>query len=240
MQPSTTIKTPFIGAGTNANVFIQLFGEKGSTSKTALKQNENNIRDKFERNQVDIFHVETGDVGRLDRIILGHDAAGAKDGWYVESVEIEVPNVGEYYLFGVNRWFATDEDDGLIERELYPSKVENRDGTVPYQIEVYTGDERFAGTNANVFIQIYGIETKTEQKTLNDRSDNFERGKMDQFKLEDVDVGEIQKIRIGHDDDGLAAGWFLGKGTFSFFNSPSNFNRPLLEPGHSGPQFQSD
>ena len=38
---------------------------------------------------------------------------------------------------------------------------------------------------------------------------------MDQFKLEDVDVGEIQKIRIGHDDDGLAAGWFLGKGLFS-------------------------
>ena len=117
----------------------------------------------------------------------------------------------------MNRWFATDEDDGLIERELYPSKVENRDGTIPYQIEVYTGDERFAGTNANVFIQIYGVETKTEQKTLNDRSDNFERGKMDQFKLEDVDVGEIQKIRIGHDDDGLAAGWFLGKGKFSYF-----------------------
>ena len=133
-------------------------------------------------------------------------------------------------MFGVNRWFATDEDDGLIERELYPSKVENRDGTVPYQIEVYTGDERFAGTNANVFIQIYGMETKTEQKTLNDRSDNFERGKMDQFKLEDVDVGEIQKIRIGHDDDGLAAGWFLGKGTFSLFYSAPHLtmDRPLL------------
>ena len=57
---SASIWKPIIGAGTNANVFIQLFGEKGSTSKTALKQNENNIRNKFERNQVDIFHVETG------------------------------------------------------------------------------------------------------------------------------------------------------------------------------------
>ena len=74
------------------------------------------------------------------------------------------------------------------------------------------------------------METKTEQKTLNDRSDNFERGKMDQFKLEDVDVGEIQKIRIGHDDDGLAAGWFLGKGTFSLFYLAPDLtkDRPLL------------
>ena len=200
-----------LGAGTNANVFIQLFGEKQSTSKIQLKQNENKIRDKFERGQVDIFHIEADPIGYIERIKLGHDAAGAKDGWHVESVEIEVPSLGQCFIFGVNRWFATDEDDGEIERELYPQKVESREGTVSYQIEVFTGNERFAGTNANVFLQIYGVDAKTEQKILNDRSDNFETGQQDQFKLEDVDVGEIQKIRIGHDDSGVASGWFLEK-----------------------------
>ena len=104
------------------------------------------------------------------------------------------------YKFGCNRWFATDEDDGAVWRELYPTEIDNRQGTIPYQIEVQTADERWAGTDANVFIQIYGEEKKTEQKILNDRSDNFERGQKDQFKLEDVDVGPIRKIRIGHDD----------------------------------------
>ena len=210
-----------IGAGTNANVYMQLFGDKGSSSKCALKQNENDIRNKFERGQVDIFHIETGDVGALERIILGHDGSGVRDGWYVESVEIEVPAVGLLYCFGVNNWFATSEGDGLIERELMPTKTENRDGTVSYQIEVHTGDERFAGTDANVFIQIYGKDGKTEQKILNDRSDNFERGKIDQFKLEDVDVGEIHKIRIGHDDAKLGSGWYLGKVMISKFENGS-------------------
>ena len=73
-------------------------------------------------------------------------------------------------------------------------------GTVSYQIEIQTADERWAGTDANVFLQIYGVDKKTEQKVLNDRSDNFERAQKDQFKIEDIDVGEIRKIRIGHDD----------------------------------------
>lgn len=46
-----------------------------------------------------------------------------------------------------------------------------------------TGDVWAGGTNANVFIQIYGEEGKTELITLKSRSNNFERGTTNIFKV---------------------------------------------------------
>ena len=40
-----------------------------------------------------------------------------------------------------------------------------------------------AGTDANVFIQMYGETGKTEEYKLRNRSDNFERGQVDKFKV---------------------------------------------------------
>ena len=84
-----------------------------------MKLNENKIRDKFERGQVDIFHAEFPNVGLIERIKIGHDDAGAKAGWRLEYVEIEVPEMGMFYTFTCNAWFASDEDDHQTWRELY-------------------------------------------------------------------------------------------------------------------------
>ena len=35
---------------------------------------------------------------------------------------VDVPSRGENVIFPCHRWLAEDEDDGLIERELYPSE----------------------------------------------------------------------------------------------------------------------
>lgn len=47
---------------------------------------------------------------------------------------------------------------------------------------VWTSDISKAGTDANVFIQMYGTEGKTDEIVLNNRSDNFERGMKEKFK----------------------------------------------------------
>ncbi len=49
---------------------------------------------------------------------------------------------------------------------------------IPYVITTKTGNKRSAGTDANVFIQIYGIDGKSEEYQLRTKSDNFERGKV--------------------------------------------------------------
>lgn len=64
-----------------------------------------------------------------------------------------------------------------------------------------------AGTDANVFIEIYGEEKTTGQVMLcskTDRKGKFQTGSVDIFIPELEDVGEeITKIRIGHDNSGL-------------------------------------
>ena len=48
---------------------------------------------------------------------------------------------------------------------------------------MWTGDQRGAGTDANVFIQMYGENGKTEEVVMRNRTDNYEQGQMDKFKV---------------------------------------------------------
>jgi len=54
---------------------------------------------------------------------------------------------------------------------------------IPYEVTVYTGDMRGAGTNANVFLVMYGEIGKSDRFDLRNKSDNFERAQVDKFKV---------------------------------------------------------
>jgi hypothetical protein len=56
-------------------------------------------------------------------------------------------------------------------------------GGSKYIVYIKTGDKRFAGTDANVFIQMSGEKTMTKKKTLDDEKNNFERGQLDVFQV---------------------------------------------------------
>ncbi|XP_064496968.1 lipoxygenase homology domain-containing protein 1-like [Pseudopipra pipra] len=112
-------------------------------------------------------------------------------------------------MFPCNRWLDKDEADGRVEVEVYPSEIVPIEKLINYEVSVVTGDVRAAGTNAKVFMQIYGETGKTELIILENRSNNFERGATDIFKREAADVGKIYKIRVGHDGTGIGDGWFL-------------------------------
>ena len=64
-----------------------------------------------------------------------------------------------------------------------PSKLNICLAEIPYEVTVWTGTERGAGTDANVFIQMYGEYGKSEEFQLRNRTDNFEQGQMDKFKV---------------------------------------------------------
>jgi hypothetical protein len=48
---------------------------------------------------------------------------------------------------------------------------------------VHTGDVRGAGTDANVILTLYGDKGKSDEFKLRNKTDNFERGKVDKFKV---------------------------------------------------------
>ncbi|XP_078666046.1 lipoxygenase homology domain-containing protein 1-like isoform X1 [Branchiostoma floridae x Branchiostoma belcheri] len=197
-------------AGTDADVFLKIFGAKGDTGLLKLYQSDN-TSNKFERDRTDLFKLEAADIGKIEKIRIGHDDSGPGSGWFLDKVDIDVASHGERYVFSCHRWLASDEGDEKTEVELFPTEVIKGDVRIPYEVDIYTGDIRGAGTDANVFLQIYGTKGKTEEVQLRNRTDNFEREAVDKFKIEQKDVGPITKIRIGHDGTSFGAGWFLNK-----------------------------
>ncbi|XP_058548188.1 lipoxygenase homology domain-containing protein 1 [Neofelis nebulosa] len=212
---SVTVKTgDKKNAGTDANVFITLFGTQDNTGMTLLKSSKTNS-DKFERDSIEIFTVETLDLGDLWKVRIGHDNTGKAPGWFVDWVEVDAPSLGKCMTFPCGRWLAKNEDDGAIVRDLFHAELQMRLYTpfVPYEIILYTSDVFAAGTDANIFIVIYGCDAVcTQQKYLctNKREQKlfFERKSASRFIMELEDVGEIiEKIRIGHDNTGINPGW---------------------------------
>ncbi|KAM4578886.1 lipoxygenase homology domain-containing protein 1 [Fundulus diaphanus] len=197
------------GGSSDSNVFVKLYGEKGDTNKMLLLVSTNNLRNYFETGRIDIFTVESFDIGQINRLLIGHTNKGMRAGWFLDSVQIMVPVHGQNYMFPSHRWLCKDEADGKTEVEIYPSEIIEMEQLMNFEVTVVTGDVMFAGTNAKVFIQIYGKKGKTEIIALENRSNNFERNKTEVFKFEAKDVGKIFKIRIGHDGSGIGSGWFL-------------------------------
>ena len=61
-----SVKTGDIrNAGTDANVFLQIFGAKDDTGRMRLKQSLN-TSNKFERNRIDKFILEAAEIGKVN------------------------------------------------------------------------------------------------------------------------------------------------------------------------------
>jgi len=59
------------GAGTDANVFVVLHGSNGDTGSLRLMSADNN-RNKFEAGRIDLFKLESTDIGKVYRPLDGH------------------------------------------------------------------------------------------------------------------------------------------------------------------------
>eukprot|EP00063_Salmo_salar_P008670 XP_013983505.1 PREDICTED: lipoxygenase homology domain-containing protein 1-like isoform X2 [Salmo salar] len=81
-----------------------------------------------------------------------------------------------------------------------------------YNVSVMTGDVYNAGTDANVFLTIYGDlggtgEHKPSKSETN--RNKFERGAVDTFSKEAVDLYQVFRIKIRHDNSMVSADWYL-------------------------------
>lgn len=59
-------------AGTDANVYLTVYGERGDTGVRQLLRKDD--LKKFQKGQVDLFNIEAVSLGKPKRLIIGHDA----------------------------------------------------------------------------------------------------------------------------------------------------------------------
>ena len=73
---------------------------------------------------------------------------------------------------------------------------------VSYHISVKTGDITGASSDSKVFIKLYGEKADTSKETLlvsdNDLGNYFERGRVDEFTIDTMDIGKVRINRRWH------------------------------------------
>eukprot|EP00117_Sycon_ciliatum_P034674 scpid23226/ scgid5488/ Lipoxygenase homology domain-containing protein 1 len=156
------------GAGTDANVMVTMFGEHGDSGPQPLE----NAKANFERKRVDKFVVKCPSLGVIDRIFVGHDNSGFGPGWFLDEASVEDTVGNVLYRFPCKRWLAKDEGDGQVSCVLEAESCQVVSRSDPascmepgstaedvnenfYRVTTWTGDKRFAGTDATVTLTMH-------------------------------------------------------------------------------------
>ena len=108
------------GAGTDANVFLTIFGNKGDSGERELARSETH-GNKFERKQMDRFRISCADLGDIYKVIVRHDNSKLGSDWLLDRIEV-VDDVTTY-MFHCEQWLAKDKGDKKIERKIYEKVI---------------------------------------------------------------------------------------------------------------------
>ncbi|XP_015685655.1 lipoxygenase homology domain-containing protein 1-like, partial [Protobothrops mucrosquamatus] len=198
-------------SGTSSQVYITLYGEQGNSGAVFLYGEEKKV---FERGSTDTFIIHTEDLGDLYKIRIGHNNSGETPAWHCKELQLQNLVTGEKYDFSVEKWLTQTQDEGEISQEL--PVLHQGQPILPvamYKVHVVTGDLWNAGTEADVYIAIYGEKGDTGCRQLHRsmKSQKHMKGQTNTFSLEAVHLGHLCKIVIGHNGLGSGNGWFLEK-----------------------------
>lgn len=106
----------------------------------------------------------------------------------------------QIWYFDCGQWL----NSSIRERSLQVSREDPSLKPVQYKVLAHTSKVRNAGTDANVFVELHGRDATTSGKLRLDKwmPNHFERGKVDTFTVSCKDIGDITKMRVGHDNSG--------------------------------------
>ncbi|CAF1369602.1 unnamed protein product [Adineta steineri] len=110
------------GAGTDANVFLSIFGDKSKVERRQLKESIDRSKNLFESGATNRFKIYATDVGKIKTVRIEHDGCGIGDGWHADSVEVHHVSRNEVYTFPVDRWLNVAKGDGRIALDLEPDR----------------------------------------------------------------------------------------------------------------------
>lgn len=90
-----------------------------------------------------------------------------------------------------------------MEKVLKASLTDPRANLLTYTLIAHTSDIKGAGTDASVYVELFGSKADSGTKELNGPGNLFEQGKSDTFKVQTVELGELSALEVGR------VGWCL-------------------------------
>lgn len=110
-------------AGTDADIFMTIHGDEGSTKEFLLVDNDS--ADDFEIGSTDYIEIQTKNVGDIKSIRVRHNNGGQWPDWYLDGIIIKNKSTNQEWIFSTFRWFSRTDDDGKIDRTLTPDEEDD-------------------------------------------------------------------------------------------------------------------
>lgn len=111
------------GAGTTAQVSCLLVGERDDSGICILKDEK---RPTFKQGSANAFKISVSDsLGAIKSLRVWHDNHGLSPAWFLKRVLVRDLQSDACSVLICERWFALDEDDGAITRELTPASEQD-------------------------------------------------------------------------------------------------------------------
>ncbi|XP_015726112.1 polycystic kidney disease and receptor for egg jelly-related protein [Coturnix japonica] len=102
------------GAGTNADVFLQLIGQNGVSDIHCLRHPQ---LPAFRQGSTDCFLLTTKeDLGDIRAFRVWHNNRGPSPGWFLSRAKVEHMSTRKTWFFICRKWLAADKGDRLLER----------------------------------------------------------------------------------------------------------------------------
>ena len=197
------------GSGSNANTIPDGFGP------VSFKENCNNH---------DRCYMQA--PGNEDNRLkcdgaLGRDAKNSCLSYSVSGVPVRVPGCetaailmhAAVVIFAKESYERSQKLQMQYEADIQSNKalIETVSKPSVVVMRIRTGDLKYAGTDAKVFVMFKGEWTSSGYIRLdNPNVDDFRRGSDSSFKLNlSINPGPIQSVIIKHDNSGDNPGWFI-------------------------------
>ncbi|XP_071964229.1 uncharacterized protein [Antedon mediterranea] len=205
---------------TDANVWITLHGERGDSGRRLLYNALEKPTSKFMKSQRNTFKVEAVNLGEIKMVQVSHDAIGYGSGMFIEHFEIKKStDAKEEYYFQCNEWL----DDHVGERKTEMNfklfgvrpvfkeelKEDKPDSKGTWKVTVRTSEYADAGTSAKVYLTICGVKGDSDPLHLD--IDEFVPNGHASVKVDAGDIGEVQKVRLTHDNSGDNPNWHVNE-----------------------------
>ncbi len=213
-------------AGTRQNAMIVLLGENGLETKPKFIENtyQNSV---LRRGHSDVISFNTKSVGSIKRIVLGHlsrpdeppkTRAERAAPWICSQVIVKDLGTDTKYVFPVMDALLLDQEPKMYRLESKKEGMVNKArmlNEVKYEVTVVTGSDKSAGTSASASMTLFGKNGDSGKRPL---KKGFAKDDVDTFIIECIDLGELKKVNIEHDNSGFRKVFIKGKYTSEELN----------------------
>ncbi|OWK01690.1 hypothetical protein Celaphus_00017764, partial [Cervus elaphus hippelaphus] len=159
---------------------------------------------RFEREQNDTFIMEILDIAPFTKMRIRIDGLGSRPEWFLERILLKNMNTGDLTMFYYGDWLSQRKGKKTLVCEMCAViDGEEMMEWTSYTVSVKTSDVLGAGTDANVFIIIFGENGDSGTLALKQSANwnKFERNSTDTFNFSDMlSLGHLCKLRVWHDN----------------------------------------